>query len=159
MERAMNDYEVTYILRPNLEEADVDARAAAIGEIIKNQGGTVVNIEKLGRKRLAYEIADLREGNYVAMHFRSSGDASKELERQLKLNEDVLRALVLHLDKKQLAAMAHALANPPPAPVPLTPPMYPADRDRADRDRSDRPQMDRGDRDRGDRAQVAPTEV
>ncbi len=138
----MNDYEVTYILRPNLEEADVDARANAIGEIIKSQGGTVVNIEKLGRKRLAYEIADLREGNYVAMHFRSSGAASKELERQLKLQEDVLRALVLSLDKKQLAAMAHALANPPPAPVPmgavpltppmgavpLTPPMQPAER-------------------------------
>ncbi|HTV93264.1 MAG TPA: 30S ribosomal protein S6 [Verrucomicrobiae bacterium] len=131
----MNDYEVTYILRPNLEEADVDARATAIGEIIKNQGGTVVNIEKLGRKRLAYEIADLREGNYVAMQFRSSGEASRELERLLKLQEDVLRALVIHLDKKALAAMAHAAANPPPpmpsGPVPLTPPMHPADRERA----------------------------
>ncbi|HTV94265.1 MAG TPA: 30S ribosomal protein S6 [Verrucomicrobiae bacterium] len=135
----MNDYEVTYILRPNFEEAEVEARANAIGEIIKNQGGSVVNIEKLGRKRLAYEIADLREGNYVAMHFRSSGDASKELERQLKLQEDVLRALVIHLDKKTLAAMAHALANPPPAPVPLTPPMSPADR--------------------AERAQVAPAQV
>jgi len=126
----LNDYEVTYILRPNLEEADVDARATAIGEIIKNQGGTVVNIEKLGRKRLAYEIAELREGNYVVMQFRSSGDASKELERQLKLHEEVIRALVIHLDKKALAAMAHAAANPPPpplptGPVPLTPPMQP----------------------------------
>jgi small subunit ribosomal protein S6 len=114
----MHDYEVTYILRPNLEEADVEARANAVGEIIKSQGGTVVNIEKLGRKRLAYEIADLREGNYVVMQFRSTGDASKELERQLKLQEDVLRALVIHLDKKALAAMAQAAANPPPAPVP-----------------------------------------
>ena len=100
----------------------------------------MVNIEKLGRKRLAYEIADLREGNYVAMQFRSTGAASKELERQLKLHEDVLRALVIRLDKKALAAMAHALANPrrrrcdrPRAAdaadaVPLTPPMQPADR-------------------------------
>ncbi len=124
----MNDYEVTYILRPNFEEADVETRSNAIGEIIKNQGGEVVAIEKLGRKRLAYEIADLREGNYVAMQYRSSGEASKELERLLKLDEDVLRALVIHLDKKALAAMAYALANPPPppmqtGPVPLTPPM------------------------------------
>jgi len=81
MEFHVNDYEVTYILRPNLEEADVDARSTAIGEIIKGQGGSVVAVEKLGRKRLAYEIADLREGNYVAMHYRSTGDASKELER------------------------------------------------------------------------------
>ena len=112
----MNDYEVTYILRPNLEEEAVDARAAAIAEIIKSQGGEVVNVEKLGRKRLAYEIADLREGSYVAMHFKSTGVASKELERQLKLDETVLRALVIHLDKKALLAMAQAAANPPPLP-------------------------------------------
>jgi small subunit ribosomal protein S6 len=104
----MNDYEVTYILRPNLEEADVDARGNAIAEIIKGQGGEVVAIEKLGKKRLAYEIADLREGWYIAMHFRSTGVASKELERQLKLHEDVLRALVIFLDKKALAGMAQA---------------------------------------------------
>ncbi|MDE2481705.1 MAG: 30S ribosomal protein S6 [bacterium] len=111
----MNDYEVTYILRPNLEEADVDTRATAIGEIIKNQGGEVVAIEKLGKKRLAYEINDLREGHYVAMQFRSTGDASKELERLLKLNEDVMRALVIHLDKHALAAMAQAALAAPPA--------------------------------------------
>jgi small subunit ribosomal protein S6 len=121
MDALMNDYEVTYILRPNLEEADVDARSTAIGEIIKNQGGSVVSIEKLGRKRLAYEIADLREGNYVVMHYRSSGDASKELERQLKLQEDVLRALVIHLDKHALAAMAQAAANPAPPPPQVAP--------------------------------------
>lgn len=112
----MNDYEVTYILRPNLEEADVDARATAIGEIITGQGGEVVATEKLGKKRLAYEINDLREGNYVVMQFRSTGDASKELERQLKLHEDVVRALVIHLDKQALAQMkiaAQQLANPP----------------------------------------------
>lgn len=113
----MNEYEVTYILRPNLEEADVDARSTAIGEIITNQGGEMLGIEKLGKKRLAYEINDLREGNYVVMRFRSTGDASKELERQLKLQEDVLRALVIHLDKQALAAMAHAAANPPPQAV------------------------------------------
>jgi len=110
----VNEYEVTYILRPNLEEADVDARSTAIGEIIKGQGGEVVAIEKLGKKRLAYEINDLREGNYVVMQFRSTGDASKELERQLKLQEDVLRALVIHLDKHALAAMAQAAQAAPP---------------------------------------------
>lgn len=112
----MNDYEVTYILKPNLEEADVDARATAIGEIVKGQGGELVAIEKLGRKRLAYEIDDLREGTYVVMQFKSTGEASKELERQLKLDEAVIRALVIHLDKKALAWMAHQAANPPAPP-------------------------------------------
>ena len=107
----MNDYEVTYILRPSLDESVVDERATQIGEIIKNQGGEVVAIEKLGKKRLAYEINDLREGHYVVMQFKSTGDASKELERQLKLHEDVLRGLVIALDKHALAhmvTMAHA---------------------------------------------------
>lgn len=112
----LTDYEVTYILKPSFEEADVDARAAQIGEIVKNNGGEVVATEKLGKKRLAYEINDLREGNYVVMQFRSTGEASKELERLLKLDEDVMRALVLRLEKHTLEAMAHAAANPPPPP-------------------------------------------
>ena len=110
----VNEYEVTYILRPNLEEGDVDARSTAIGEIISSQSGEVLGIEKLGKKRLAYEINDLREGNYVVMRFRSTAVASKELERQLKLQEDVLRAMVIHLDKRALAHMAAMAAAPPP---------------------------------------------
>jgi len=112
----MTDYEVTYILRPGLEEAEVETRANAVSEIVKGQGGEIVSVEKLGRKRLAYEIDDVREGNYVVMQFKSSPEASKELERQLKLHEDVLRALVVRLDKRMLAHMAAlAAAAPPPA--------------------------------------------
>ena len=113
----MTDYEVTYILRPGLEEAEVETRANAIAEIVKGQGGEVVNVEKLGRKRLAYEIDDVREGNYVVMQFKGSAAASKELERQLKLQEDVLRELVVRLDKRMLAHMAAVAAATPPAPA------------------------------------------
>ncbi|HEY1977383.1 MAG TPA: 30S ribosomal protein S6 [Candidatus Baltobacteraceae bacterium] len=110
----MTDYEVTYILRPGLEEAEVETRANAVAETLKGQGGEIVSIEKMGRKRLAYEIDDVREGNYVVMQFKSTAEASKELERQLKLQEDVLRALVVRLDKRMLAHMAAvALATPP----------------------------------------------
>ena len=94
-----NQYEVTYILRPTLEETEVDDRATAIAEGLKGNGGEVVGeIEKLGKRRLAYEIADVREGYYVVMKFGSDAATSKELERQLRLNEDVLRALVIRLD-------------------------------------------------------------
>ncbi len=67
----MNVYEVTYILRPALEETEVEERANAIAEIVKTQGGEVVSVERLGKKRLAYEINDVREGNYVVMQFKS----------------------------------------------------------------------------------------
>lgn len=105
------DYEVTYILRPSLEETEVEARANAIAEIVKGQGGEVGAVERLGKKRLAYEIADSREGNYVVMQFTSDAAVSKELERQLKLHEDVLRALVVRLDAKMQAHMAALAAG------------------------------------------------
>jgi small subunit ribosomal protein S6 len=111
----MTVYEVTYILRPSLEDADVEQRANAIADIVKNQGGEVTGIERLGKKRLAYEIKDVREGHYVVMQFTSSAAVSKELERQLKLHDDVLRALIVRLDAKMLTHMASlAAAAPPP---------------------------------------------
>lgn len=113
----MTDYEVTYILRPGLEESEVETRSNAVAEILKGQGGEIVSVEKLGRKRLAYEIDDVREGNYVVMQFKSSAEASKELERQLKLQEDVLRALVVRLDKRMLAHMAAVAQATPPTPA------------------------------------------
>jgi len=109
------DYEVTYILRPQLEEAEVDERANAIAELLKRSDGEVRTLEKLGKKRLAYEIADFREGIYVVMGFRSEAAAARELERQLRLNDDVVRALLVKLDPRAVAAAPPA---PPPAPTP-----------------------------------------
>lgn len=115
-----NRYEVTIILRPGLEEADVDARTATFSEIITSRGGTLVGeAEKMGKKRLAYEINDVREGHYVVIGYMADGVTSKELERQLKLHEDVLRHLVVRLEKRMLEHMTWLAANTPP---PLAPP-------------------------------------
>jgi small subunit ribosomal protein S6 len=113
----MSEYEVTYILRPSLEEGEVKERADAIAEIVKNNGGEVISVEPLGKKRLAYEIADSREGNYVVMQFRSEPPAAKELDRQLKLHEDVLRGLIVRLDATMKAHMAALAAGAPPPPA------------------------------------------
>lgn len=112
--RPMNDYEVTYILRPSLEDAEVEERANAIAQIVKGQGAEVSGVERLGKKRLAYEIGDVREGHYVVMQFASQAGVSKELERQLKLHDDVLRALVVRVDAKMHAHMAALAAGTPP---------------------------------------------
>ncbi len=94
----MTDYEVTYIIRPNLEETEVDARVETIATALKNNGGEIVGeIEKMGKRRLAYEINDVREGYYVVMKFKSEAAPAKELERQLRLNEDVMRQLLINL--------------------------------------------------------------
>ena len=93
------EYEVTYILRPNLEEAETEEQIARIAEQLKSNGGQVVGeIERLGKRRLAYEIADVREGFYVVMRFQSDAAQAKELERLLRLNENVMRALLIRLE-------------------------------------------------------------
>lgn len=106
------DYEVTYILRPNLEENEVGERTAAIAESLKTNGGEVLNVETLGKKRLAYEVNDVREGIYAVMRFRSDAPTAHELERQMGLNEDVMRALLIKLDKHAIAAEKAAPAAP-----------------------------------------------
>ncbi len=96
---AVTDYEVTYILRPSLEETEVDERANALAEDVKARGGELVGeLEKMGKRRLAYEIDDVREGYYVVMKFRGEPDQAKELERRMRLNDTILRALVIRLD-------------------------------------------------------------
>jgi small subunit ribosomal protein S6 len=96
---AVTDYEVTYILRPSLEETEVDERANEIAQRVKDNGGEVVGeVDKLGKRRLAYEIDDVREGYYVVMKFRTQPEEQKELERQMRLNDNVLRALFIRTD-------------------------------------------------------------
>lgn len=107
------DYEVVYILRPNLEENEVGERTASIADQLKSNGGEILTSETLGKKRLAYEIKDVREGIYAMIRFRSNAETAHELERQLGLNEDVMRALLTKLDKHALEAeKATATAAP-----------------------------------------------
>jgi small subunit ribosomal protein S6 len=94
------DYEVTYILRPHLEEADAEAQVSHIADQLRQTGGEVAGeIERLGKRRLAYEIGDSREGFYVIMRFKSDAAQAKELERLLRLNENVIRALLIRREE------------------------------------------------------------
>jgi small subunit ribosomal protein S6 len=94
------DYEVTYILRPSLEETEIDERINTLADSLRGNGGEVVGeIEKMGKRRLAYEIDDVREGYYVVMKFKSDAAQAKELERQMRLNDDVMRALLIKLEE------------------------------------------------------------
>ncbi len=93
------DYEVTYILKPTLEETEIDERISTLSGVLTNNGGEIVGeIEKMGKRRLAYEIDDTREGFYVVMKFKSEAPQAKELERQMRLSDDVMRALLIRLE-------------------------------------------------------------
>jgi small subunit ribosomal protein S6 len=91
----MSQYEITYIIRPSIEDPQVDELANHFADVAKNNGSTTVELEKMGRKRLAYEIKKLREGHYICMKFAANADAAKEVIRQMRLHDDILRALLI----------------------------------------------------------------
>lgn len=84
-----------YILRPQLEDEAIDAVVTKFSDHITKNGGSVEKAEKRGRKRLAYEVKDLRDGHYVLMNFKADPASITELERAFKLNEDVIRHIVV----------------------------------------------------------------
>jgi small subunit ribosomal protein S6 len=88
-------YEITYILRPALEDQQVTDVSSHFSDVVKNNGGGEVTIEPMGKKRLAYEIKKQREGHYICMKFDGPSDCAKEAIRQLRLHDDVLRALLI----------------------------------------------------------------
>ena len=93
-------YETMYIVKPTLDDDAVDLIASKIDDQIKSIGGTVEKTEKRGRKRLAYEVKDYKEGVYVLTTFKLPPDQIKELERLIKLNDDVIRHLIVRLEEQ-----------------------------------------------------------
>ena len=94
----MNKYEAMYIVNPNVAD---DARAALVERfsgIVTNGGGNVEKIDDWGKRKLAYEIEDLTEGHYILMTFQSSPELPRELERNFKINENIMRFLVIRKD-------------------------------------------------------------
>jgi small subunit ribosomal protein S6 len=88
-------YEVMVILDPDLEERTVTPSLEAFLNVVKNDGGTVDKIDIWGRRRLAYEINKKPEGIYAILDITCNPSAVAELDRQLSLNESVLRTKVI----------------------------------------------------------------
>lgn len=90
----MHKYEVLYILRPGLEDEARNALIERFNAVIANGGGSVDDIEEWGKRKLAYAIDDENEGYYVLEHFTSGTELPRELERNFRISDDVLRYLV-----------------------------------------------------------------
>lgn len=96
----MRKYEVMYILRPDLQEEANKASVERFASIVTNDGGEMEKLQEMGKRRLAYEISDLREGFYVLMNFKSEPQAVSELERVMKISDDVVRYLIVREDEQ-----------------------------------------------------------
>ncbi|MDO4799118.1 MAG: 30S ribosomal protein S6 [Bacillota bacterium] len=95
----MRNYETIFVLKPNLEEEARNEMIEKFKSIIAD-AGEVESVEEWGIRRLAYEIDKIREGYYVLVRFRSNPELPKELERNYKIADEVMRYIVINLDEK-----------------------------------------------------------
>ena len=96
----MNSYELLYIIKPTVEEEARAALIARFADIVKNDNGEVENIDEWGMRKLAYAIDYISEGYYVLMNFKAKADLPVELERNLKMSEDVMRFMVVKKEQE-----------------------------------------------------------
>ena len=104
----MHQYELMVILDPEIGERTVAPSLDKFLNVVRNDGGTIDNVDIWGRRRLAYEINKKSEGIYAVVQLTATGDTTKELDRQLKLSEAVMRTKVLRAEEAiaQVAAAA-----------------------------------------------------
>jgi len=98
VETALRAYEVMVILDPDLEERTVAPSLDTYLNVVRKDGGSVGSVDVWGRRRLAYEVDKNAEGIYAVIELKAEPATVKELDRQLTLNESVLRTKVIRPD-------------------------------------------------------------
>ena len=103
-----HQYELMVILSPEIDERQVAPNLDKFLKVITNDGGSIDKVDIWGKRRLAYEIQKKTEGIYAVVNFTATSAATQELDRQLKLNELIMRTKVLRAEEAiaQVAAEA-----------------------------------------------------
>ncbi|TSA26849.1 MAG: 30S ribosomal protein S6 [Ignavibacteriales bacterium] len=99
-------YESVVIINATLEDEQVEATISRMQETITTHGGELIDLDKWGRKRLAYPIKKAKSGYYVVFRFSATTDLVATLERNYRLDENIIRYLTIQLDKFALEAIA-----------------------------------------------------
>ena len=95
----MKTYELLAIIKPTMDQEEVDKVIEKIEETVKGYNGSVVSTDKMGRKRLAFEVASFRDGYFVAQKLEIPADKVVDFKRSLKLNENVIRTMFVEASK------------------------------------------------------------
>jgi small subunit ribosomal protein S6 len=94
-DKRLHDYELVYIVNPDVAEDALEAQVNSISQFITNRDGVIESVDKWGKKKLAYPLKHYLEGNYILTKFRISPARLKEIEANLKISEEVLRHLLV----------------------------------------------------------------
>jgi small subunit ribosomal protein S6 len=132
---------VMFIVRPDVADEDADKLIAGFTTTVTNGGGVVKSVEKLGRRKLAYTVRKFNDGNYILLTLEAGGPVVLELERRLRVTEQVIKFITVRMDEEEkrlakikairatrrklsaepAAVAAPAAAAPAPAPAPAPP--------------------------------------
>ena len=93
----MNEYESVIIIKPNLDEGEIEGIITEITDLI-NKDGEVTKVDKMGVRKLAYEISKCKEGHYVVIYFEADPSIIAELERNYRINENIIKFITVRND-------------------------------------------------------------
>ncbi len=94
-------YEVMFIVRPDMPEEEVEKLISTLESQVSATGGTVKNVERMGKRRLAYTVRKFFEGMYILLTVEGGGQVVRELERRLRVTEPVIKFITVRVDEEQ----------------------------------------------------------
>src|ERR1700692_4265601 len=94
-------YEIMFIIRPDVEEAELDKLIEGFSGNVTAGGGEVKSIEKMGRRRLAYTVRKFNDGFYVLLTIVAEGKLITEIERRLRVSEQVIKFITVRMDEEE----------------------------------------------------------
>jgi small subunit ribosomal protein S6 len=101
---ANRTYEVMYIVNPDTPADTIAKLNDAVGKLVEKEGGTVVRMDDVGIRRLAYPIQKKEDGYYVLFEIEGSGQEIAELERRMRVNDMIMRYITVRVDEERKAA-------------------------------------------------------
>lgn len=107
-----NNYEMMYILRPDLSEEQVGESIDKYKNYLSENGAENLDIQVRGKRRLAYPMGKYLDGIYIQMNYEADGTQNAPLERMMRLSEDVIRYLTIKLKKRAMIAAENVAAEP-----------------------------------------------
>ena len=94
-------YEIMFIIRPDVEEADLDKLIEGFQKNVTDGGGEIRSTEKMGRRRLAYTVRKFNDGFYVLLNIAAEGKLITEIERRLRVSEPVIKFITVRMDEEE----------------------------------------------------------
>jgi small subunit ribosomal protein S6 len=94
-------YEIMFIVRPDVEEADLDKLIEGFSGNVTSGGGEIKSVEKMGRRRLAYTVRKFNDGFYVLLNIAAPGSLIGEIERRLRVSEPVIKFITVRMDEEE----------------------------------------------------------